>query len=163
LSRALGAAVPAAVRDLLTHDPERRIGVTVLVLTVGEESSPHVAMISVGELALVGERRLALALWPASTCAANLDRERRATLAVVLDGRAYSLHCRVLAGRELAGGTDPPLRAFALEVSTATEDVAPYADLVSGITFRLHDERATVDRWRRTRAALKDAFPTARA
>jgi hypothetical protein len=159
LSRALGAAVPAAVRDLLADEPERRIGVTVLVLTVLNDFSPHVAMVSVGELALVAEGRLALALWPASTCAANLDRERRATLAVVLDGHAYSLRCRVVADREL--GTDPPLRAFALEVTSVLDDVAPYADLVSGVTFRLHDERATVDRWRRTRAAMKESFGAA--
>ena len=51
--------------------------------------------------------------------------------------------------------------AFALEVTSATDDAAPYADLVSGVTFRLHDERATVDRWRRTRAALRDSFVAA--
>jgi hypothetical protein len=158
VSRALDAAVPAVVRDLLVDEPERRIGVTVLVLTVGEQSLPHVAMVSVGELALVAERRLALALWPASTCAANLDRERRATLAVVLDGHAYSLHCRVVAGHELGGGTDPPLLGFELEVTSAFDDVAPYADLLCGVSFRLHDETATVGRWRRTRSALRESF-----
>jgi hypothetical protein len=161
LSRALGAAVPAAVRELLADEPERRIGVTVLVLTIAEESSPHLAMVSVGELALLGDRRLALARWPASTSAANLDRERRATLALVLDGHAYSLRCRVLAGRALSGGTDPPLRGFELEVTSAVDDVAPYADLVSGVTFRLHDEAPTVRRWRRTRSALRKSFAPA--
>jgi hypothetical protein len=161
LSRALGAAVPAPVRDLLADEPERRIGVTVLVLTVGAESSPHLAMVSVGELALIAERRLALALWPASTCAANLDRERRATLAVVLAGHAYSLRCRVVAGHELGDGPDAPLRGFELEVTSVLDDVAPYADLVSGVTFRLHDEAATVGRWRRTRFALRESFAAA--
>jgi hypothetical protein len=158
VSRALGSAVPVAVRNLLEAAPERRIGFTVLVLTVGEESSPHLAMVSVGELALISERRLALALWPASTCAANLDRERRATLAFVLEGHVYSLRCRVLAARPLPGGSDPPLRGFGLEVTAALDDVAPYADLVSGITFRLHDEAATVRRWRRTRSVLRGSF-----
>jgi hypothetical protein len=36
--------------------------------------------------------------------------------------------------------------------------VAPYADLVSGVTFRLHDEVATIGRWRRTRSALTESF-----
>jgi hypothetical protein len=115
-------------------------------------------MVSVGELALVSERRLALALWPTSTCAANLDRERRATLAFVLEGHAYSLRCRVVAEHSLGDGPDPPLSGFGLEVTAALDDVAPYADLVSGITFRLHDEAATLCRWRRTRSALREAF-----
>ena len=158
MSRALGAEVPEPVRELLSDEPGRRIGVTVLVLTVGEGSCPHVAMVSVGELALVAERRLALALWPASICATNLDRERRATLAVVLDGHAYSLRCRVLERREVGGGTDPTLRGFELEVTSALDDVAPYADLVCGVTFRLHDQPLTVGRWRRTRSALMESF-----
>jgi hypothetical protein len=161
LSRALGAVVPGAVCDVLRDDPGRRVGVTVLVLTVGEDAAPHLAMVSVGELALVAERRIALALWPASTCAENLDRERRATLAVVLDGHAYSLRCRVVAVQPVDDGADPPLRGFELDVISTLDDVAPYADLVSGITFRLHDEPATVARWRRTRSALRGSFAAA--
>ena len=46
------------------------------------------------------------------------------------------------------------MRVFVLRVSAAVEDAAPYADLLSGVTYRLHDAQATLARWRRTRAAL---------
>jgi hypothetical protein len=46
------------------------------------------------------------------------------------------------------------MRGFVLRVTAAVEDAAPYADLLSGVTYRLHDPQATLARWRRTRAAL---------
>ena len=46
------------------------------------------------------------------------------------------------------------MRGFVLRVTAAVEDAAPYADLLGGVTYRLHDAQATLARWRRTRAAL---------
>jgi hypothetical protein len=157
MSRELGPAVPEAVRRCLDDEPERQVGLTILVLSELEAGWPHVAMVSVGELVVVADGRLALALWPTSTCAANLARTGRATLAVVADGLAFSLRCRVDDELSIAGGEGPAMRGFVLRVSAATEDSAPYADLLSGVTYRLHDTQATLARWRHTRAALAAA------
>ena len=112
------------------------------------------AMVSVGELVVAADERLALALWPTSTCAANLARTGRATLAVVADGLAFSLRCQVDDELPITAGEDPAMRGFVLRVTAAMADAAPYADLLSGVTYRLHDAQATLARWRRTRAAL---------
>jgi hypothetical protein len=143
---------------VLDDAPERQIGLTVLVLTLGQRGYPHVAMVSVGELVVIAQDRLALSLWPGSTCAANLSRERRATLALVAAGVAYSLSCRSAGERELLSDPHPPTRAFDLHVAESTEDSAPYADLLTGVTYRLHDPDAALTRWRSTRAALRAAF-----
>jgi hypothetical protein len=157
MSRELEPAVPEAVRRCLEDEPERQVGVTILVLSELEAGWPHLAMVSVGELVCVADGRLALGLWPTSTCAANLARTGRATLAVVADGLAFSLRCHVDDERSITTGEDPPMRGFVLRVSAAMEDAAPYADLLSGVTYRLHDAQSTLRRWRRTRAALAAA------
>jgi hypothetical protein len=154
MSRELEPVVPEAVRRCLEDEPERQVGLTILVLSELEAGWPHLAMVSVGELVVAADGRLALALWPTSTCAANLARTGRATLALVVDGLAFSLRCQVDDELPVTAGEDPAMRGFRLRVTAAIADAAPYADLLSGVTYRLHDARATLARWRRTRAAL---------
>jgi hypothetical protein len=154
VSRELEPVVPAPVRRCLQDEPERYVGLTILVLSELESGWPHLAMVSVGELVVAEDGRLALALWPTSTCAANLSRAARATLGVVVDGLAFSLRCRVDDELSITTDEDPERRAFVLRVAAATKDSAPYAQLLSGVTYRLHDAQATLARWRRTRAAL---------
>jgi hypothetical protein len=154
MSRELEPAVPEPVRRCLQDEPERQVGLTILVLSELEAGWTHLAMVSVGELIAAADGRLALALWPTSTCAANLARTGRATLAVVADGFAFSVRCQVDDEVPVTTGEDPSMRGFVLRVTAAIEDAAPYADLLSGVTYRLHDAQATLARWRRTRAAL---------
>ena len=154
MSRELDPVVPEPVRRCLEDEPERQVGLTILVLSELEAGWPHLAMVSVGELVVAADGRLALALWPTSTCAANLARAGRATLALVADGLAFSLRCRVDDEITITVGEDPAMRGFVLRVTAAIEDAAPYADLLSGVTYRLHDPQATLARWRRTRVAL---------
>src|SRR5437660_12204739 len=154
MSRELEPVVPEPVRRCLEDEPEHQVGLTILVLTELDAGWPHMAMVSVGELIVAPQQRLALALWPTSTCAANLSRTRRATLAAVAGGHAFSLRCEVDDQRPIAAGQDVAMRGFALRITAATEDAAPYADLVGGVTYRLHDVDATLARWRRIRAAL---------
>jgi hypothetical protein len=154
MSRELEPVVPEAVRRCLADEPERQVGLTILVLSELEAGWPHLAMVSMGELVVAADGRLGLALWPTSTCAANLARTGRPTLALVADGLAFSMRCQVDDELPMTVGEDPAMRAFVLHVTAAVEDAAPYADLLSGVTYRLHDPPATLLRWRRTRAAL---------
>ncbi len=154
MSRELEPAVPEPVRRRLQDEPERQEGLTILVLSELEGGWTHLAMVSVGELVVAADGRLALALWPTSTSAANLARTGRVTLALVADGLAFSLRCHVEDELPITAGEDPAMRGFVLRVVAATQDAAPYADLLSGVTYRLHDAQATLARWRRTRAVL---------
>ena len=50
MSRGLEPGVPEAVRRILEDEPERQVGLTILVLSELETGWPHLAMVSVGEL-----------------------------------------------------------------------------------------------------------------
>ena len=110
-------------------------------------------MVSVGPLVVAADGRLALALWPTSTCAANLARTGRATLAVVADGLAFSLRCHVDDELPITAGEDSAMRGFVLRVVAAMEDSAPYADLLTGSRVACMTP-GDPGSWRRTRAAL---------
>jgi hypothetical protein len=64
----------------------------------------------------------------------------------------------VTAAREpdLDLGADGELARFRLGVEDVLEDAADYAELTSGITFRLRSPADVVPRWERTLAALRD-------
>jgi hypothetical protein len=153
MSYQLDAVVPPAVRRALEAEPATDDGFTILVLS-SAAGWPHLAMVSGGELICADDRLLLLALWPTSTACANVSDTRRATLCAVIEGVAYSLR---VTGRRLADISTPmagTLACFGLEVDSVFGDQAPYAELESGVRFRLLDPDTTVARWIETRAAL---------
>ncbi|HEY0580752.1 MAG TPA: hypothetical protein VGE94_01140, partial [Chloroflexota bacterium] len=81
----------------------------------------------------------------------------RALLAVVADGKAYYLRLAATRGEDLDLGSDGRLAYFSLEVQEVLEDIAEYATLTSGVTFRLHQPEQVVPRWQHTIDALKSA------
>lgn len=159
MSRSIGPNLPNALRQLLDGDDlAGKEGSTLLLLTVTEEGWPHVVMLSVGELLAVASDRLRAALWPASTATPNLTSTRQATIAVIHEGAAYYLRCRAHRGADLhvpSGGAG--LAFFELELDDILEDIVPYAELTSGISFRLADASEGIVRWDERIAALRAA------
>jgi hypothetical protein len=148
MSRVLDAVVPPALAELLAAEPTAE-GTAILVLTVREDGFPHQAMVSVGELAATGDTRLALALWPDSTTAANVRRTNALTLAVVIGATSYTVRATATQGEDVRA-----LARFELTVVGANADEAPYATLTSGVRFRLGDPDSVLARWRDVRKAL---------
>ena len=149
MSRPLDAVVPPALVDLLSAEPSAE-GTAILVLTAREDGFPHQAMVSVGELAVLDDRRLALALWRSSTTAANLKRTNALTLAVVIGATSYSIRATAEQRDDVEG-----LARFDLTVVAVDADEAPYATLVSGVRFRLNDPDDVLARWRAVRKELE--------
>lgn len=139
------------VEALDGRDLEGKVGETFELLTVGEDGWPHVALLSAGEVLAVSEGELRLALWPNTTTTANLRRSGRATLSCVLGRTAYSVK---LSASALPGG-DTSLARFVCRVGTVESDTVDYAELESGIRFRLKDAPTVVERWRRVIESLK--------
>jgi len=156
MTRALAAELPAPLFELLDgRDLAQKEGETLLLLTVGEDGFPRIALLSVGEVLAVSPDELRLALWPASTTTSNLARTGRATLAAFLGGTAYDVE---LLARQL-----PELRTsrghyarFAAEVRSARADAVSYAELLGGVRFRLKDAPRVVAGWERTIEALRE-------
>jgi hypothetical protein len=156
VSYPLDPEVPGPLRAVLEEEPSKGDDFTILVLTV-VEAWPHLAMVSRGELVCIGDRVLALALWPTSTACTNLTRSSRATLSAVVDVVAYSLRVSARRLSDIATESAGTLACFRLEVESVTGDQAPYARLESGVRFRLLDPEPTVDRWREVRQKLRGA------
>ena len=112
-------------------------------------------MLSVGEIVALDARTLRAALWATSTTSANLTQTGRGVLALVADGRGYYVRLNVVREADLEAGSDGTLARFRLTVHEVLEDVADYAELTSGITFRLQHPADVVARWQRTIAALR--------
>ena len=114
-------------------------------------------MLSAGEVLAVGPREIGLALWPDGTSAANLTRAGRATLALVHAGAGWYVRCvaRREADLSLAGGRR--LAAFVLAVDEVLVDDVPYAELTTGIEFRLAEPERTLATWRAVVDALRRA------
>jgi hypothetical protein len=146
--------LPAALARALADDQvERAEGLAFELATIGETGWPHLALLSAGELVAVSPGELRIALHAGSGTSANLGRSERALLHAVVERSTWTvrLEARSLGEHSVDGA---PLACFSARVVDVTEHRAPYADVVSGITFALSDPGAR-DRWRTTRALLR--------
>jgi len=158
MSRSAGNEVPPALAAALDGSRlEAAAGLTVLLLTVDADGWPRLAMLSAGEVLATGARALRLALWPDSRTTTNLDRSDRATLAAVLDGAGWYLRCTASRQPDLALPGGRRLASFGLTVDETLEDQVPYAELTTGIGFRLLEPDRVLPAWREAVAAMRAA------
>lgn len=148
--------LPRELQQLLGGDGlADKIGLTLLLNTVAEEGWPHVALLSVGEVVAISPTSLGLALWPETRTTANLSSAGKGTLFLVHDGAAYTMEIATqrLDDLEVEGAA---LACFAAELRSVATDVADYAELTGGVSFRLHDPAGVVPRWEKTVAAMRE-------
>src|SRR5919202_2623673 len=147
----LGPRLPPSVESLFAGtDLAAGVGETFLLLTVGDEGWPHMAMLSVGELLAADPGTLRAALWLHSRASRNLTRDGRGLLALVQDGAGYYLRCQATRGPDLDLGEDGRLAYFELQIQDVLEDAVSYAVLTSGMTFKLHGPDRVLCRWQST-------------
>jgi len=157
MSRLERAELTPAVTDFLDGtDLKRKVGETILLVTVGESGWPHLAMLSVGEMLAISDTRLRVALWPGTNSGNNLVRTGRATFVLVLAGAGIYIEADVTLEPQLEF-EDGPLDSFLCSVTRVLVDEVDYAALTSGITFELPDEESAVARWGRTVAAMRQS------
>ena len=152
-------ALPAGVvKTLNGTDLETRSGEAIRLITVGEDGWPHAAQLSIGEVLAVNPAELLIAIWPHSQTAQNLRRDGRLSLALVANGAL--LEMRAHAALEAEHQTDLDLVVFRVKIQSIREHRATYADVTSGVSFRLHDRERTLARWRDQVDALKKLAET---
>ncbi len=132
-----------------------KVGQTFELMTVDGDGTPHAALLSAGEVLAVDDRSLRLALWSTSTTTGNLRRNGRGLLTLVSDRTFYAVSFGARPAADLAvdGKT---LARFEAVVDVVHRDEVDYAEVTSGITFRLPEAEAVVNRWERTIAALSE-------
>jgi hypothetical protein len=157
MSRSLGKALPVNLMDLLTgHDLAQREGLTLLLVTTALDGWPHVAMLSAGEVLATGPSEVRLALWPGSGTTANLAQSGRSLLMIVAGNASYYVRLAARRGGDLSLSQGP--RAFFVAtVEDVLEDVVSYAEITSGIGFRLKQPAVVLAAWTETVAAMRSA------
>jgi hypothetical protein len=142
LPRSLRLLTDGTDLEIKDHD-------ALCLVTVDVEGWPHVALLSVGEVLSITPWRVRLGLWPNSTTTANLDRVGTGLLMFVADGAAQyvRLSGRRVHDKELDVGRSR-MAIFELEAMKVTVDQVDYADLVSGVTYRLKHPAKVFERWR---------------
>jgi hypothetical protein len=115
------------------------------LITVGRDGWPHVAWLGPGEVVPVTDDRVALALWPGSSTRQNLENGR-AVLQVVINGEVHRLRLEVVEVGPVPVG-ERHLAGFLGRVEETKTDKVAYAEVLSGLTYRLFDASIVLERW----------------
>lgn len=139
-----GPRLPPAVAALVDGtDLADKVGHTISLTAAGEDRWPRLALLSVGEVLSTSGTDIRLALHANSGTTAALTSSGRALLNVVLDATSYKVRASVRRMNPDAG----PLALFYGHVTRVDADRVGYAEIVTGITYRLLDPAGAVARW----------------
>jgi hypothetical protein len=135
MAERIGDTLPAPLRFELGQAPAAgETARAVLLVTVGEDGAPRVAVLSPAEAKAVGDRMLRVAVRASSTTATNLRCGSKALLWCVLDAAAYSIcgTCAVSA----APSDDPDFAVFEMMVGDVYRDFEQNAPMIAPPTYR---------------------------
>ncbi|MFD1556980.1 pyridoxamine 5'-phosphate oxidase family protein [Paraburkholderia silviterrae] len=147
------ALPPALVSALDGEHLEAHADEAMRLSTVSADGWPHGAQLSVGEVLAVDAQNLLVAMWPRSHTAQNMLRDARLTLTLVHDGAVLEIRARASLVAEHQTALD--LSVFRLRIERVDVHRAKYAEVLSGVTFRLHEREKVLARWREQIAMLR--------
>jgi Pyridoxamine 5'-phosphate oxidase len=137
--------MPKEIFDFLNgNDLDRKLSEAVRISTVSEDGWPHAAMLSAGEMLALDASEIAMLLYDGSKTSRNLARDGRLTLTIPLGHGLCEIRLRATAKKQ-----EGRHRCFTALVEDVRQHRSNYADVVSGVTFRLHDPTAVLARWSR--------------
>lgn len=123
--------------------------VAFMLLTVTEQNWPHTAMISAGEIVALNPSTLRLGLWENTVTTRNMTRTGQAMLVVISGQAACYIRLSLMRLPDLAKAKHPRTR-FEAKVAECREDIAQYADIISGVQIRLKEPETVLQRWEET-------------
>lgn len=158
MQNAANVLPPQVVENFNGDRLEALMSDAIRLSTVGADGWPHAAQLSVGEVLALNASELLVAMWPKSNTTDNLKRDGRLTLSLVHDGALLEIRAtaRIVAEHQTALG----LTVFCVTIEAVNEHRAKYADVMSGVTFRLYDPEAVLARWREQIAMLRTIAQT---
>jgi hypothetical protein len=146
------ALMPDDILDFLNgRDLHRKLSEAIRISTVSEQGWPHAAMLSAGEVLALDSSEVAILVYENSNTSKNLARDGRLTLTLPLDRGLCEMRLRATAKNQ-----EGLNRCFTAVVEDVRQHRSHYADVASGVTFRLHDPTAALARWSRQIELLRD-------
>ena len=140
MARIVGREIPNELAWYIRESPrEMGRGVAVILVSIDEGGWPHIALLSLWEIALKTRRRIRLATFSGSTTTRNLQERRLLTLIFIDKGMTYYVK-GVAHQYRLAEETSPPVVLFEIEVSLVTKEEEGVVEIESGVAYR--EERA---------------------
>jgi hypothetical protein len=144
-SRMATSVMPAEILDFLNGDGlDRKLSQAIRISTVSEDGWPHAAMLSAGEMLALDASEVAMLLYEGSNTSRNLARDGRLTVTLPRDRGLCEMRLRAAAKKQ-----EGRHRFFTASVEDVRQHRSRYAEVVSGVTFRLHDPTAVLARWSR--------------
>jgi hypothetical protein len=143
-----GTLIPEAIRNFCNgQDLRAKLNGAIRLSTVDEDGWPHAAMLSAGEVLITKAGTFSIAIWPGSSTAKNLARDRRMTITLPGDGGLYEIRLKAEALDDQS--TKAPLKLFSARVLHVKKHAAAYADVASGVTFQIKvgQEEEVLRRW----------------
>lgn len=143
-----GTLIPEAIKNFCNgQDLRSKLNGAIRLSTVDEDGWPHAAMLSAGEVLITKAGTFSIAIWPGSSTAKNLVRDGRMTITLPGDGGLYEIRLEAKALDDQS--TKAPLKVFSARVLNVKKHAAAYADVASGVTFRIKDgqEEEVLRRW----------------
>lgn len=146
------AFIPVELLDFLNgKDLDRKQSEAIRISTVDEQGWPHAALLSAGEVLALSPSEVAMLVYESSNTSRNLVRDGRLTLALPLDRGLCELRLRAT-----AKSREGQHRCFTAVVEDVRQHRSHYADVIAGVTFRLHEPDAVLARWSRQIELLRD-------
>jgi hypothetical protein len=137
--------MPAEIFDFLNGDDlDRKLSQAIRISTVSEDGWPHAAMLSAGEMLALDASEVAMLLYEGSNTSKNLAFDGRLTITLPRDRGLCEMRLRAAAKKQ-----EGRHRLFTASVEDVRQHRSHYAEVVSGVTFRLHDPTAVLARWSR--------------
>lgn len=121
----------------------------MMLLTVTKDGWPHTAMISVGEIVAVNREELRIGLWQDTKTSKNIVRTKQAALNFFYNGKAIYIELS-LKKLDPLQNTEYPRDRFSAKIISFREDMAKYADIISGVQIELKMPEEVISRWQRT-------------
>jgi predicted amino acid racemase len=149
------AAIPAEISHLLDGSNLLEKTQALRLSTIGAGGWPHASLLSAGDMLAMPDGRIRFVIFAQSATAANLARDGRVTITLVLDGGICELRMKVR--RLTHASLGDRLVFFEASLEEVRMHKAPYADVASGMTFALHAPEEVLPRWDRQIAAMREA------